>query len=60
MNAANEIAVEAFLARRIAFPRIWQSVAAVMDAHEVTGHPTLDQILDADAWARGFALGICG
>jgi 1-deoxy-D-xylulose-5-phosphate reductoisomerase len=60
MNAANEIAVEAFLAGRISFPSIWESVAAVMDAHQITGHPTLDQILDADAWARGFAIGTVG
>jgi 1-deoxy-D-xylulose-5-phosphate reductoisomerase len=60
MNAANEIAVEAFLAGRIPFPKIWRGVADVMDAHEVTTHPTLDQILDADAWARGFAYGVMG
>ena len=60
MNAANEIAVEAFLAKRIPFPKIWQSVGAVMDAHEVTEHPSLDQILDADAWARGYAYGVVG
>jgi 1-deoxy-D-xylulose-5-phosphate reductoisomerase len=60
MNAANEIAVEAFLAGRIRFPKIWEGVAAVMDAHEVTEHPTLDQILDADAWARGFSYGVVG
>ncbi len=60
MNAANEIAVEAFLDGRIPFPKIWESVAAVMDAHETLGHPTLDQILDADAWARGFAYGVVG
>ena len=60
MNAANEVAVEAFLAGRIAFPKIWQSVEAAMDAHGVTEHPTLEQILDADAWARGFAIGAVG
>jgi 1-deoxy-D-xylulose-5-phosphate reductoisomerase len=58
MNAANEIAVDAFLDGRISFPKIWESVAAVMDAHEIKRHPTLDQILDADAWARGFAIGV--
>ena len=60
MNAANEIAVEAFLDRRIPFPKIWETVAGVMDAHETLEHPTLDQILDADAWARGFAYGVVG
>ncbi len=60
MNAANEVAVEAFLGGRIAFPKIWESVGEAMDAHEVTDHPTLDQILDADSWARGFAFGVVG
>ena len=60
MNAANEVAVEAFLGEHIPFPKIWESVAAVMDAHEVVDHPALDQILDADAWARGFAYGVVG
>jgi hypothetical protein len=27
-------------------------VRRVMDAHKVIPHPTLDQILEADAWAR--------
>src|SRR6476661_1410230 len=31
LNAANEVAVSAFLERRIPFPRIWQTVAAVME-----------------------------
>ena len=60
MNAANEIAVAAFLAGRIPFPKIWESVAAVMEDHDVTEHPSLDQILDADAGARGFAYGVVG
>jgi len=60
MNAANEIAVEAFLDERIPFPKIWENVAAAMDAHEVVDHPTLDQILDADDWSRGFAIGAVG
>jgi 1-deoxy-D-xylulose-5-phosphate reductoisomerase len=52
LNAANEIAVEAFINRRISFPQIAGMVAKVMDAHDVVSHPTLDQILAADAWAR--------
>jgi len=52
LNAANEIAVEAFVNRRINFPEISGLVARVMDAHKVVTHPTLEQILTADAWAR--------
>lgn len=52
MNAANEIAVPAFLNRKIGFPRIWELVEEVMQRHEVVAHPNLDVIINADAWAR--------
>ena len=52
LNAANEVAVDAFCAGRISFPRITETVARTMDAHKVSEHPTLKEILEADAWAR--------
>lgn len=52
LNAANEIAVEAFVNRKINFPQITETVRRTMDAHKTAAHPTLDQILEADAWAR--------
>jgi 1-deoxy-D-xylulose-5-phosphate reductoisomerase len=52
LNAANEIAVEAFVNRKINFPQITELVRRTMDAHQVVSHPTLEQILAADAWAR--------
>ena len=52
LNAANEIAVEAFVSRKINFPQITETVRRVMDAHQTVLHPTLEQILTADAWAR--------
>ncbi len=52
LNAANEVAVEAFCAGKIRFDQISQLVAARMDQHQVTEHPSLDQILAADLWAR--------
>ena len=52
LNAANEIAVEAFVNRKINFPQITETVRRTMDAHQVVEHPTLEQILAADAWAR--------
>jgi 1-deoxy-D-xylulose-5-phosphate reductoisomerase len=55
LNAANEIAVSAFLERRMIFPRIWQTVEEVMNAHHSVAHPDLDEILQADQWARGEA-----
>jgi 1-deoxy-D-xylulose-5-phosphate reductoisomerase len=52
LNAANEVAVEAFVNRQINFPQITEWVRRAMDAHQVVAHPSLDQILEADAWAR--------
>jgi 1-deoxy-D-xylulose-5-phosphate reductoisomerase len=56
MNAANEVAVSAFLDRRIAFPRIWQLVEEVMNCHDAVANPTLDAILESDRWARATAV----
>src|SRR5881394_342663 len=52
LNAANEVAVSAFLDRKISFPRIWETVATVMDRHTNVAHPDLGAILRADQWAR--------
>jgi len=55
LNAANEVAVEAFVNRRINFPQISETVRRTMDKHKVVSYPSLDQILEADAWARNEA-----
>lgn len=52
MNAANEIAVAAFLDRKLSFPGIWQTVEHVMSKHQPVAHSGLDAILAADSWAR--------
>ena len=52
LNAANEIAVEAFVNRQIGFAAIPETVRRTMEAHAAIAHPTLEQILEADAWAR--------
>jgi 1-deoxy-D-xylulose-5-phosphate reductoisomerase len=52
LNAANEIAVEAFVNRKLNFPQITETVQRVMAAHQVVAQPKLEQILEADAWAR--------
>jgi len=52
LNAANEVAVEAFVNQRINFPAISEVVRQTMDAHVLVEHPSLEQILQADAWAR--------
>jgi len=55
MNAANELAVGAFLDRQLRFPQIWQAVEQVMDGHTLAAHPDLNAILQADQWARAEA-----
>jgi len=55
LNAANEVAVEAFCDRRIGFEQISQTVARVMQRHQLVEHPSLERIFSADAWARAEA-----
>ena len=55
LNAANEIAVERFLAGELAFSGIWRVVERVMNEHAAVPRPALDAILCADAWARARA-----
>ena len=57
MNAANEVAVAAFLDRQASFPSIWRIVEEVMNRHASVAHPDLDAILQADQWARTEATG---
>jgi len=58
MNAANEIAVDRFLKKRISFLHIPRIIGDVMEAHGASPHPTLSAILDADRWAREKALDV--
>jgi 1-deoxy-D-xylulose-5-phosphate reductoisomerase len=44
--------VEAFVNRKISFLQITEMVRRTMEAHKVVLHATLEQILEADAWAR--------
>jgi len=55
MNAANEIAVAAFLHHKVRFPEIWGIVEEVMNQHTPVAHADLDAILGADQWARAQA-----
>ena len=52
LNAANEVAVERFLAGAASFPGIWETVEAVMREHRVVEGPDLPAILEADREAR--------
>ncbi len=51
-NAANEVAVDAFIAGAIRFPDIWRVVEETMAAHEVMAASSLESTIMADAWAR--------
>ncbi len=56
LNAADEIAVEAFLERRISLAQLVEVSTAALDARPASdGASTLDQLLAADGWAREFA-----
>ncbi len=52
LNAANEVAVELFLARRIRFLDITRTVMKVMDAHQVSHPVSVEDVFEADRWAR--------
>jgi 1-deoxy-D-xylulose-5-phosphate reductoisomerase len=52
LNAANEIAVNAFLQERVPFTAIALVVRGAMEAYIPGGDPDLEAILDADSWAR--------
>jgi 1-deoxy-D-xylulose-5-phosphate reductoisomerase len=55
MNAANEVAVSAFLRESIPFPKIWEMVGSTMASHHTINQPGLDEIIDADLQARAKA-----
>lgn len=52
LNAANEVAVAAFLARRLKFTDIVMACRDVLAAHPTVHNPDLDQLLAADQAAR--------
>ncbi|TFF42893.1 1-deoxy-D-xylulose-5-phosphate reductoisomerase [Pseudomonas sp. RIT623] len=52
LNAANEVAVEAFLQRRIRFPEIASMIEQVLDQEPVVSLPTLEAVFAADQRAR--------
>jgi 1-deoxy-D-xylulose-5-phosphate reductoisomerase len=52
LNAANEVAVAAFLAGTIRFTAIAEVCGRILRGHPFEAEPTLDTILRTDAWAR--------
>ena len=59
MNAANEIAVSEFLAGRIGFTQIAETIERTMDAHAAHDLRSLEEVLKADIWGREYAREIC-
>lgn len=55
LNAANEELVAAFLAGRVPFPAIVDTVARVVAEHDIVTDPDLAAVLDAESWARARA-----
>ena len=52
LNAANEAAGDAFTAGKICFGEISRAVEFTIGRHSVQDNPSLDDVLDADRWAR--------
>lgn len=60
LNAANEVAVEAFIQGKIKFPEIWENVSACMEEHSLS-HPTsLEGYITADTEARAVVSDMIG
>ncbi|MFC7372204.1 1-deoxy-D-xylulose-5-phosphate reductoisomerase [Fictibacillus iocasae] len=58
LNAANETAVDAFLQRRISFLEIEDLIHETMQAHEIASAPVLEELQEADRWARSYVLSL--
>ena len=52
LNAANEVAVEAFLQGRLPFHKITTVCQSILEHHNHERRPMLEQLLAADRWAR--------
>lgn len=55
MNGANETAVNAFLNDKIGFLDIADIIEKTMSAYTVKYNYTVDDLIDADSWAREFS-----
>jgi 1-deoxy-D-xylulose-5-phosphate reductoisomerase len=55
LNAADEIAIEAFLNRKIAFSDIPKLIESTLIAHETVAADSLESVVEADRWARQYA-----
>lgn len=51
-NAANEVAVDAFLEEKILFTDIIRIVSDTMDSHKTTKYETIDEVVEVSEWAK--------
>lgn len=58
LNAADEVAVESFLERRMPFTGIYRTIAEVLTMHTPKDARTVEDVLEADRWARNTAEGV--
>ncbi|MBN1375705.1 MAG: 1-deoxy-D-xylulose-5-phosphate reductoisomerase [Dehalococcoidia bacterium] len=58
--AADEVAVNLFIQRKLKFLRIAEIIENTLDMHKPVLHPSLDDIMASDEWARETALTIAG
>ncbi len=59
LNAANEAAVSLFLQEKIGYQAIYESIEKTMENHLVVTEPKLEELLEADRWARNYVCGQC-
>ncbi len=52
LNAANEVAVSAFLQNKISFAKIVPACREILEQHQLVTSPNYDQLMVADNWAR--------
>ena len=55
-NAANELAVEKFLKKKISFTEIYDYIESAMDSVKTVANPTVEEILDAERATREFLI----
>jgi 1-deoxy-D-xylulose-5-phosphate reductoisomerase len=60
LNAANEVAVEAFLEGTLRFTGIAPVIQRTLEAHRVEPASTLELVRQVDGWARGYARTVSG
>lgn len=55
LQAADEVAVELFLQGRLGLPEVAETVRRALESHRPRWDPSLEELLEADAWARSWA-----